>query len=1359
MTLSRNAIGNLINRYKAVLGKCRMLNTFGSLAVAGIMVLGGSGMAWGADLGALGVADGDSRIISGANTATSMTIRGTLTSDGSLDVSGNSTITKNGTVITNNSLVISGTTWINGTLDINNGTTSLKGTVETNHSDTGPISPASHIAVSSELVTNVSNVSELKEGSFVLKGDSKLTLTNGSGTNQLNLSTADFSNRVNTTTGKGYNGQITFGGRGATIDVFEDAATNTRGNATVSFTGTTTNNTLNLYGNTIKANSFDFNPTSTAGPMTLTDGTLHAEGNASVINITSGSALVLDDAVLNLDAGSTSGSGGSPTNNHGDIRGSLVLAGTKRYELVVESGNWDVSGSIDGNNKKGNLTVKNGATLTANGGISNVGTIDATHGDVSSGSGITVRDVFVDNGHSVKSAGSMTIDNKVTAGVGTGIGTIEATSGNLTLSGGIVADKIDITAGNTLTVGGSGNVANNVTATTLDVSSDKPNSPNKLTANTVTATHINAKNSHIIAKTAGFNLDSLTLTDDSTVEAKAGNITIAQQVRDANGSVITRDGDITLTYGATISDTTHNIPQLNLVAENVSGSGNKGNISFGTTTTHGIRSHVASVEAANTVTVYPDHRPLDDENRIINSLTVTDHLYADNIQAGTTNVTVDGSINTIPARIDLNEDSTSISRVNDLTLRRTTGDLGNTMYADNVSIEHHSDIVATNLGEPTSDVRVIGGSSLHVIGRDGHAFQGNLYIGNPTGTDQGTPSLVAIYNPGNNDSIVTTENPHGKMTLSRDKQVTVGREGIVAFGIDLTQNTGVTTLAEREKAFSKKISESMARATREGVGTTVSSAVYLDKPMGVEKHDRLTTYALRAGTFDSSNPVPASVALASDAVLVVNADNSSETRPFLYGVTRDDLDVKDAHLDVVNAVQDQTIAILASDVASATDFANGRNVTTDNILVKASYKDGLVTTGQTGAKSAMPGIDGKLAGLMDRAQRAREIGSSLDHVDSNQGGVRFLSRAITKSTIDGREFLGNSPAEASKAVESAARMGTVAAVPQLAVAANDLGTDAISQRTSIAMPTGSMTAIGISGGDDTAGMSAGEPYGQDGVGLWVMPLYQSTNGQGMKAGDRKVDFDGSLGGVAAGIDYTVADTARVGVTFNMGSGETKGSGSLASTTNKMKFWGVGAYVGVMAEEMAFTADVSYTATSNDIKQKGNPKMGMGDLKADVKAQAIGAGVRAEYRYRTEAVDIIPHVGVRYTNITTDEYDVKAGGMKVMKADGSNQSIWSFPVGVQISRETELSNGWYVKPSLDLNITPSLGDVEAKNDIRFTGVSDKATMQAQTMDQITYGGQVGLEVGNDAVQLGINYSLQMGEKTTNHGVFGTFRYNF
>ena len=38
--LTKGAIGNLVNRYRAVLKKCRLINVFGSLAAAGILITG-----------------------------------------------------------------------------------------------------------------------------------------------------------------------------------------------------------------------------------------------------------------------------------------------------------------------------------------------------------------------------------------------------------------------------------------------------------------------------------------------------------------------------------------------------------------------------------------------------------------------------------------------------------------------------------------------------------------------------------------------------------------------------------------------------------------------------------------------------------------------------------------------------------------------------------------------------------------------------------------------------------------------------------------------------------------------------------------------------------------------------------------------------------------------------------------------------------------------------------------------------------------------------------------------------------------------------------------------------------------------
>ena len=79
--LSKGAIGNLLNRYRSVLRKCFLLNVFGSLAVAGLMTMGGSTVSLAADTAYNGepaaavVGDGD-RAIGGWNFTTAATADG-----------------------------------------------------------------------------------------------------------------------------------------------------------------------------------------------------------------------------------------------------------------------------------------------------------------------------------------------------------------------------------------------------------------------------------------------------------------------------------------------------------------------------------------------------------------------------------------------------------------------------------------------------------------------------------------------------------------------------------------------------------------------------------------------------------------------------------------------------------------------------------------------------------------------------------------------------------------------------------------------------------------------------------------------------------------------------------------------------------------------------------------------------------------------------------------------------------------------------------------------------------------------------------------------------------------------------------
>lgn len=371
------------------------------------------------------------------------------------------------------------------------------------------------------------------------------------------------------------------------------------------------------------------------------------------------------------------------------------------------------------------------------------------------------------------------------------------------------------------------------------------------------------------------------------------------------------------------------------------------------------------------------------------------------------------------------------------------------------------------------------------------------------------------------------------------------------------------------------------------------------------------------------------------------------------------------------------------------------------------------------------------------------------NTNANTAGRRFIARAVDI------RFIGNTDSElAAATLESAARIAVIGAAPQMTRTANEAAGAAITQRTSLAQPDGALRGV------DQNGM----PIHDNGMhansfALWIMPLYQSTNGFGMEAGSFDYDFNDALGGVALGADYTLENMLRLGVSFNIGGGYARGSGDLNKTTNNMNFWGVGAYAGWTKNNFGLSADINYTSTYNKIKQELPAQMEMGDLKSDISSWAISTGLRAEYKLETAYLDIIPHAEFRFMNLNTDSYDAKSNGATVINGDSFTQNIWTFPLGVSFTKNCQLENGWRVKPLLVLNVTPAAGDIKAKSKIRFSGITEEAELETKMMDYVTYGGTAGIEIGNDSVSLGVSYNGQFGAESSAHGIFGTFRYEF
>lgn len=469
-----------------------------------------------------------------------------------------------------------------------------------------------------------------------------------------------------------------------------------------------------------------------------------------------------------------------------------------------------------------------------------------------------------------------------------------------------------------------------------------------------------------------------------------------------------------------------------------------------------------------------------------------------------------------------------------------------------------------------------------------------------------------------------------------------------------------------------------------------------------------------------------------------------------------------AKLHIVGGQDGATVNVTGGFGLSTKDTASwtGSNLTTSTALLSATggtfdtaNGEYSVTLKANAAASSFPLLSSSMGVLVDSMVVQAGV-----NPDSSNAGVRFISRAVSDNYIGTTDR-----SHAAATIEGAAQMAAVGAVQSSTLSAATAASGAVTTRTSMALPRMDMSrAVALhqntdGGVSSESGLSAGDGL-KNGLGVWIMPLYQSNNVWGMKAENFKSGYNSNLGGIALGADYTINDMFRFGAAFNVGAGYAKSSGDFNSTDNRFNFWGVSLYGGWVYDNFGLSADVGYTGNYSKVEQDMPASMQMRDLKADVTSHAWNTGLKAEYKFNAGALDIIPHVGVRYLGLVTDGYDVKSGGT-VFEVDGNTQSIWTFPVGVTFAKAIETESGWQFKPQLDLGVIPAAGDVKAKSKARIPGVDSQAEMKMQVVDYATFDGGLGFELGKGDFTLGMNYKLQASEHRTGHGVFGSLRYEF
>ena len=1274
MQLTKGAIGNLINRYKAVLKKCHLMNTFGSLAVAGMLVMGGAGMAVAAS-----AEDFSNKEITGD----------TLNSDASYLMGG---------YIQSSGKELDKAKFLKNTI-----------THTGNYLQGGIIKRSSYAP---EL--SIAN-SEFSENSVSTKGYLQGGIINHDvATKTTNITKSKFNYNTILTTGSYFQGGI-----------------------------------INNNGGTININESEFNNNDMTSPSYLQGGIINNNGmSESVVidiqnakfnnNTINSNKFVQGGIIINDSNGGTSSINivksefaSNEINSQGSVTGGIILndcISTGDYLIAIDNtafskneihSEGNLRGSIINNQKDHKVTI-NSSSFESN--------ISTVKGDYALGGAIynegeltfTGNNTFTDN---IVNDKPNDIYN---------LGTITVKDGTTTLNSGLI-----LAAGSTTDVQGGALVVSG--STTWKAESAKMS----LTNGALTLQKNDVLNGYEKLADQLTNKEQLTLRSGTLYLITDQDYTLAdlKEAQKVLGIDSEKNTFLGFQGGKLVDDQQSSKLEVNATTNGtITGASNiqVGEAHTGVNTT--LVESDLNVDAGSHPTV---------------TITGNADVKVNSVDIRTTNdaasVFIQGGTGTGSLTVVGNGAGDKLVTSNGNALADITVKNGGTFT---MGIEGNSQAQGGQVGTVTVD-----GGTFNITGTSG---QQSDYVVNKLVLESGLMSVTNASNVHSN----STDFTGGMLFLDPSYKATatnVPVQTILAIGEGSTLNVGFMDKATLRQAM---INAGLAPNADLTVADTQSvlalgQSITLQGAGQIVLDDKVTPVVTASGDYEAHLPsgkVTDTAYFGDDSLLVVDGtklgNNAAITASNGTAVIKDG-----AKLQIVNATKGDvtilkgftgtsgTTSGTTSGITIGTGWGKDTSVANPDRMLSSTLKvddtagSVTITNGVNRASDVLPGLDSDLDPVM-----ASVWDNSLNDVNSDAMGVRFLSRAANSGYI----------ADAGKAaatIESVARIAFAGAVPQMTKMASDAATNAVVNRLGFANPADGAQAMNAEGqivDRNTTGFA-----------LWIAPLWQSQHGWGMEAGNMDYGFNGNLGGVSLGADYTFENAIRAGITFNIGGGYAESSGGdLSSTDNRMNFWGLGAYAGWNYENFGLMADVSYTSTWNQLKQDLDSRLGMGnELEADVQATAISAGLRAEYLLQTSALDIIPHIGVRYMSLNTWGYDVEANGGNVLEGDGFHQDIWTFPVGVTFTKDFTLDSGWSFKPSIDFSVIPAAGDIKAKQDVRFTGAPVGAELETQMMDYLTWQGGVGLELANDNMSIGVNYTLQAGQHTTGHGVFGSFRYEF
>ena len=613
---------------------------------------------------------------------------------------------------------------------------------------------------------------------------------------------------------------------------------------------------------------------------------------------------------------------------------------------------------------------------------------------------------------------------------------------------------------------------------------------------------------------------------------------------------------------------------------------------------------------------------------------------------------------------------------------------------------------ATFTGDVASTVKTLSITSGKTVRVGVNDAAGKLVVGNVSGGGTIFADPAFVDGVSHSHSTVAVE------TVSAGT-VVAGQNSVVAVGFKDT--------AAADAAFAKT-GFVLADTTAENApANAVNSVLYVQGTKDANGGHVSATGNFAATNDTSPAQYSAGVKIAAGSLLVVDASTVDAT----YGNTAvfsGAVNVeKGAKVHLANVVNGNTIKLSSLGSGSGSLFNGDLSYEGDLLLNKSvEQTSGVTVTIKSADLKTLKSEFGDVAGI-DAAWGMFDEGANLNN---NSKSAAFNKWLYTSTSSAG--------------VVSGDRVDTVRL--------NKIAADVASLGATTGVQTMTMDAVNQMG-ETVADRVSLLTQRAAGVNVWA-----AANGGMFEA---KSLFDGAgyesdiYSGVL-GVDYQFACNAVLGAALTIGTADTdnKNSGVKASTDSDLV--GFSVYTSkTFADVIGVSADIGYLTASNDVTANGYGQ----SWKFSQDTDAFTIGLRTEVLAEVGAVKLVPHIGIRYTALSTDGFE--AG----YKTEIDDQNIFQMPVGVTVSGDFQTGD-WTVAPKFDLSFVPTFGDKDADLKLGITGVKATDDLAVRVIDSNPVQATLGVNATNGAWGFGLNYKLGVGSDDRMNNTFNVnVRYAF